>query len=330
MTEKTNHSSLKLIEDNYKLSLKLFTNKNFENSYSLIKDLYSKSFDELNGGLINEKLFVKIVDLYLVQLGFGLKNSDMLPDNEKRIIHQTLSEDLIMNDLITIYKSRTKVPYEILYHLCLVYVLYASLFGKEDWLLFKFEEIYASIPSDERGRYLKKITEQYVFEVLPISDKFDLARNIIEQSTNFSGEIGESIEKLNRIKENKETEARMAKEKEKERLAMEKANKERELEKSKAMEKQNNLKYKSLKEIQNQYASEVAPEKSITSDSNQLKSKVIYLAKLTKHYLKENSFVILIVLLCLFGATKFARLNNIDVKSRLKETILMAFKISYL
>ncbi|RLV92026.1 hypothetical protein JA1_003336 [Spathaspora sp. JA1] len=308
----------KTMETNYKLALKLFMNKNHDKSFSLIHQLYQDSFIQYQANSISENLFIKIINLYLIEIGVALKEKQLVDCSD-------LTSNSLINKLGKIYE---RIPSEILYNYHLVFVSNRdTLIPDKHPYLTQLKSQYMNL--HQRGKYNDKFLKLVVFEILPIFDEFAAAQNIISHSTTFT-EI--DWKRLQDIQMNKSEIKHQEKLKKEEEVRKQ----QEELKKQRQLQSESNIKYKSIKEIQKQYASEsvTSPVATTTSDSNrslsELREKLVYVTNLLKGYIKDNSLIIIVVLILLFISKRFINIKKVNLKEKIIDTIKMAFKFSYL
>ncbi|KAK6465882.1 hypothetical protein DFJ63DRAFT_310966 [Scheffersomyces coipomensis] len=342
-------SSNHLLEEKYKLAYKQFINKNFEKSYRLINELYDSSFNEFSKGFISEVLFKKIINLYLTLVSLTISGQTLpfkLSQIDNHRLVNVFIQDTFLNKLTQAFGgSEINIPLDILYNYILVLITNKKvLIGNDDSFLNRVKSIYSSlIVNNSNSKYVKRFIDLYVFEVLPTFDNFDDARFIIESDAIYASDVKNQLDNLNKIEQNKLQIVEQQKQKEEERKKREQEYQKRELQKAKELEKQQNLQYKSIKDIQKEYATPISASSSssdkqkvgLNKDTdvnrlNQLKEKLFYSYKLTKNYFKENSPIILVIVVLLFIINRFINLRQIKIKDKLLETIKMAFKVSYL
>lgn len=344
-------STKSLLESDYKLALKFFMNKNFEKSFELTKKLHSHSFKSYVDGVIDEKLFTKIVTLYLTEIGLLLQKgsnvtSHSLGRQEEPIVIKQLQEGKLLKDLLLVYRHDiNSVPPVFLFNLFLVYYTNQKAIFKDNskGLYNKMGEVYNVLNfrrTDETERkFLKQLVDIFVYNVLPDVDEYSMAETIIALNPLYASSIDASNKYLNKIRTTNREEQRTARErlKEQEKLAKLQRDKEQRLEKEARENK--DLKYRSLKQIQRENQVNPArsisksPEASRPSQQEQLArlfSKLSYYLSLTKDYLRENSPIILAVILFLVVSSSFVNYKKINLREKFKETIQMAFKITYM
>ncbi|ODV77723.1 uncharacterized protein CANTADRAFT_7222 [Suhomyces tanzawaensis NRRL Y-17324] len=328
--------SHKLIESNYNLALKLFVNKNFEKSYGLTSQLYQQGFSDFKNGFITEKLFIKIISLYIIETGVSLTQPGLSDDRKAHTIN-AIKEEEVLKRLINLYQFEYLIPLEILYNHYLLIISNKELILGADssWFIKKLGRLYSSInqgPQDDK--YLKKLIDLYVFEILPTYDNFDESEIIIREDQLYSTDLESNLAKLKEIKQSKKTKQDAEKKRMKEKQKLEKELKQKELQKQKELEKSQNLNYKSIKEIQKQYSGESSEPRNLpaktTSQFEEIRKKLMYVYGISKNYLKDNGIVVALVILALVATSKFVNFRKINFKERVRETIKMAFQISYL
>lgn len=335
-----------LIESNYKLALKFFMNKNFSKSYDIIKKLYKSSFGQFASDVINEQLFVKILNLYLTEIGLFIDkdNKDTnfnLERNERQEVITTLAQDQILDELYKVYNDDINaIPSEILYNLFLIYYINKALITNAGNLKLKFDKLYYQFDYNSRleDAYLKKLIDLYVFQVLLDNENFDEASMIISENPIYMSQIEESLNRLSIIRIDKAKKLKEEEEKEKEKQDKLKEKKKRELQNQKELKDRQNLTYKSLNQIKQSSAKFDSPKRGKEPiretnggyDIALLRQKILYALNLSKNYIKTNSPLILLIILLLFISSRFIKVRKIDVMERLKLTLQMAFKISYL
>ena len=347
------------ISNSYQLALKHFLSRKFQKSYELIKPLYTVVFDKFANGALPETLFVKVVNLYLLEIGLyldGTKSDFKLPKNEYDSIIQDLSEDKILINLEKVYVPgfigkadytlASHLPSEVLFNLFLTVFVNRSVVFDNDPKYSKFlrcieESVYNIQDQYKTDPFAAKIIDLYVFEVLPLVENFQKARAFVKLNEAFKETEEESVSRLDRIeaeietkraKEKKERDARLAKRQQEERI---------ERERKEEQKKQLDLKYRTLNEIKKASVAGSAPIKvsggsendknmSLALNMAQIQSKVAYLSKLLGHYVQDNYQVMLIVILAFLLGTRYIRSRKINLRKQIIETLRMAFKVSYI
>ncbi|EGW30680.1 uncharacterized protein SPAPADRAFT_62548 [Spathaspora passalidarum NRRL Y-27907] len=316
----------KTIESSYKLALKQFMNKNLAKSFTLIHQLYQSCFAEYAKSSISENLLIKIINLYLIEVGVGIKEGKFDKANRTLALNSITSNELI-NQVKSVYE--TVIPSEILYNYHLVHISNQELLitDKHSYLS-ELKSNYMKVTGE--GKYDRKFMQLVVFEILPTFDEFTAAQNILSINPMFDAQ---DYAKLMDIQSNKAEIVQQEKLKQQELKRLEQEEKEKELEKQRQLQKDSNIKYKSIKEIQKQYASESAkPNVGTVASGNkltELRDKLWYLTNLLKIYVKDNSLIIIVVLILLFVSKRFINTKKINLKDKIVDTVKMAFKFSY-
>ena len=315
-------NSNKQMEQNYKLALKQFINKNFISSFKLIHELFKSCFQEYSKNTISENLLIKIINLYLLETGICLKDNYLNQLQSTGALNSITSNEII-NRIKSIFGN--DVPCEILYNYHLMYITNKKLLINDKYeYLNQLRKDYLHI--NDEDKYKEKFMELIIFEILPTFDEYEEAERLINDP--------DELIKLREIKKTRQDlqDQERLKNLEHERLIKERKEKELALEQEKV--RQLSLKYKSIKEIQKNYNDENVrkPIDNTTRDQKnqqqqQLKKKLIYLYQFIQKYLKENILIILIVAVLAIGSKKYLR--GINLKEKLMETIQMAFKFSY-
>lgn len=332
-----------IIEKDYKLAHKFFINKNFEASYELTKKLFSKSFSSLSNQVIDEALFIKIVKLYLTEIGLFINPNDKftltLPKPERQLIIKNLKDEIILNHLLSVYGDNiNRVPLELLLNLFLVYYSINDLVPDEDKFAYnQFNKLYYTLDYNTKkgDEQIRKLIKIYVFQILVENKLYNDAKVIIETNPILSASVSENLKQLEKMKQASIDEQKTKEKKQQERKLQEQQQREKELLKQKELKEKHNLNYRSIKQIQDQQQLESRLKSpSVQSSENQVSSKLLanllYTFNLTKNYLKENSPLILVIIIIVFIATRFINVKKINLKDKIKETVKMAFKISYL
>lgn len=324
-----------ILRNDYDLAMKFFVNKNFEKSYKIIENSYNLAFKEYPSGFADDSLFIKILCLYYVEIGILLNpsNSDslFLTDAEVKQLEVTLRESQYLDKLCESFGEINHIPSKVLYNLYLLYSVngdivntnalkkkYYDAIEKIDWQ-YKTDDIF-----------LKKFLDHFVFHILAEAGDFDEASYIIEHNALYSSSITSSIEKLSNIK-----------------LSLERQRKEEAERNRKTKEKQKQLESQNLKgkgQKSNQYKSlnELCKTKLIDDDNfeskeknlqslntNSILTRVKYLISLVHNYVNENSIQLIgIMLLALIFPLLFKR-KSAQILGKLKDTIKMAVRISY-
>lgn len=332
-----------IIVGDYELALKLFMNRDFEKSFNIIEKLHDHAYRNYEKGILSEAVFVKILTLYMTEVGLILNprqsfgSTILVPRPKKKSLISDLEKNSHLDKLHRIYGSLADVPLELLYQIFLVYYTCEHVIRPEDnkFLPDMFRKVYHIInfaSADSSDRYLKRWVDMFVFNVLPDVDDFSTAFELVrtnpllnsEKATAKLKEIQElkTQEKRLREKAAKEGEAREAK-----RIAAENAAKKKEKEAK-------NLKYMSLKQIKKGHEEEKTPEtrKDLSGSAmslDRVRERLLSLVEFLKNYANNNSpFLLVLVVLALIG-TRYLRTRRINLREKLKETMQMAFKVTY-
>lgn len=324
----------------YKLALKLFMNKDFAQSFAIILRLHDAAYRNYERGLLSEDVFVKIATLYLTEVGLVLNPRESLglafalSRLKKRQLAQLLEQSTYLDSLHRIYGSLADVPLELLFQICLVYYTCQKAIRPDEpaFLPNMFRKVYHMIDFQHArtdDRHLKRWVDMFVFNVLPDADDFDTAFALAdtnplldrEKATTKLRELHELKRQEKRLREKsaKESEAREAK-----RVEAENARKRKEKE-------EKNLKYMSLKQIQKEHTLEATPvpDKPQKATVEYVRARVEHFLELSRNSISKNSPVILLVLVLAFVSTAFLRRRRINLRDKLRETLLMAFKVTY-
>lgn len=305
-----------ILKNDYQLAYKYFVNKNFEASYELVKKLYRQALRNLAADAIPEALFIRIIKLYLTEVGlFVNSNKHALPKTERLHIEGEIRDEVLLNDLLGLYDEVNSIPTELL--LSLVLVAYSLDIG------FAYEQLkrlYLVIDWVQDPN-LKKILEIYVFQVLSRLDRLDEARQIIQHNELLSET---DLDRLNKAIETQRQEEELRKKKIAEKQAQEK---QREREAARQREEKHNLKYRSIKQLKEELSPKSTTKEEVTETTV---SKLKYLLSLSQKYIVDNSPVLVAVLVALIVLSRFVKVSRGDLVAKARETIQMAFKISYL
>ncbi|KAG5418797.1 hypothetical protein I9W82_003515 [Candida metapsilosis] len=331
-TEQLNPNN-KTVENNYKLALKQFINKNFIGSFKSIHQVYYSSFNDYRQGTISEDLLIKIINLYLVVLGVCLKNNtlDQVQANAAR---NSFTSNEIFNQIKSVWLE-ADVPYEIKYNIQLVYISNQDLIGNKETYLHNLKKWYINI--DTSDKYGAKLLDLVKFEILPQFEAYDESERLI-------GDNEDELKRLHEIKAGRQEYLNKLKQQQ---LDAEKSAKEakakEDAETKRGKRESKNLKYSSIKEIMNNYNKEdskatVASSSTSSSSSSgrslsrqqqaqNLKEKLNYMLNITKSYLARNSIVLVVLIILVFGSAKYLR--NANIRDKIVETVKMAFKFTY-
>lgn len=319
-----------IVLNDFQLALKLFLNKDFAKSFAIVKRLHAACYKQFSRDHIDEDTFVKIVSLYLTELGILVSSREtispyQLPQAEKAELLEIVELDHLLDSLLAIFGDVADVPTELVAQVFLV--KYQCLKNKPEVLLKQFGNIHAILEFDD-DHHLKKLLDIYVFNVLPEANDFKLALAITAQNPLYDTEKAHT--RLKELQEAKKQEERLQdkhrKEREAKRLQQEEAERKRKLE---AAEK-SSLKYVSLKHIRNAHEQENAPTGVSAGRITDIKLKIRFYSLLASESVRKNSLAYIFVLACALIFGKLVRSRQVNVRERLADVIRMAVKVTYL
>lgn len=330
-----------ILAADYKLALKLFMNKEFERSFPLIKKASDLAYNSFNKGYLEEELFVKIVVLYLTQLGIVLtpresQGAILLKKDKQRLVAE-LVEERVMKELLTAFDSVQDIPLNVLYLLLLVYYTCRDLLvDHPGFVAQQFEHVYLQIDFESKldDVYMKRLVDMYVFNVLPESEQWRKARDVIE--TNPYLDRTDALARLEEAEKIAKQEKKLGEQKKKERQLREEKLAEQERERLRKEREEKSLKYKSLKQIRQETEKaeksdyESSSHDSVSLSAVQLKQKVMQVYQLTRTYLQKYSPVLAAVAILLAIILRVTSIKKISLRDKLRETLLMAMKVTYL
>ena len=328
------------LDSRYDLALKFFVNKAFDRSYTIIRKLYEKSFANFENGIISEELFIKIITLYFIQVGLLIdkrnKHDFKVSEQELQEATYNLKDNVLINNLLNVYGGGiNSIPSEILYNLFLVYCVNWYLLSENaTFLRQKYEELFYHIDygGKREDSYLGKLFELYIFEALPNCDDYDEAARVIETNPLSRKDRDRYLKNLEKVKSKREMQRQIEENRRKER---EQDMKHKMIQEAKKREERDQQHFKSLKSLsEEQNKKNSGPGKRSIDTRNKanienIKDKFFYITLLCKDYLKNNSPLIIVILL-LFAGSRFLGIRRAEVIEKLKRTLTMAFKISYL
>lgn len=332
-----------ILYTDFKLALKAFMNKEFDRSFPLVQRLCDQAFHSLEKGYVGEELVAKIVVLYLTELGLILGPKEphgayALPKKEQQRLIDDLKSGRVMAQICSAFGALSEVPPKVLYQVHLVYYTCQELLCTDDpkFVLHQFEHTYSSL--DFRATddvYLQRLVEMYVCNVLPAEDKYATARAIIQSNKLLDTEV--YLERLQETEKVAQQEKMANEQKRKERQLREQKLAEQEHERQRKEMEEKSLKYKSLKQIK--YETELAARgdkyASMLSKSSgatlfDLKRKILHCFKLTQSQIQKNYPAIATVLIFILVLLRVINVKKINIKDTIKETLLMAMKVTYL
>ncbi|KAI3403408.2 hypothetical protein KGF56_003829 [Candida oxycetoniae] len=312
-------NSNKQMEHNYKLALKQFMGKNFAGSFKLIHELYLDAFSEFKQGTISTNLLVKIINLYLVVVGVCLKDK-RLNQVQANVARNSVTSNEVTNLIRAIWLPN-EIPYEITFNFNLMLILNQDLINNKDQYLHDLKKSYIDI--DESDKYGKKFLDLVKFEILPQLDQYDEAFRII-------GNNLEEKNKLATLKEEKLSNLQKTKNEKLEAERRAKEQKDKEDAVARALAREQNLKYKSIKEIRRSYENErnlESGKKTMKPSEQDIKQKLMYLLSLVKVYLQKNVLILLVISAIVMSSGRYLR--NANIRDKLVDTVKMAFKFTY-
>lgn len=331
----------KLIVNDYKLALKFFMNKDFGKSFLIISKLHEVCYRNFEKGLLDEEVFIKIVSLYLTEIGLLLNAKEtnstfQLSRAERKEFLKKLENSTMLDTLYGIYGSIALIPLELLFQIMLVNFTCKNAIKPDDprHLLKQFEKLYTRLNfTDSSDKYMKRLVDMYVFNVLPEADEFSKAFQVIQDNPFLDYTV--ALAKLRELEELKRHDKKLRDKQIKQRETNEAKLEEERLARKKEEDERKNLKYMSLKQIRKEHETDGTskrekPGSASNYDIEKLKSKMLYLLQLSKDTFQKNSAFILVVLALAFISTKFLRSRKINIREKLLETLKMAFKVTYL
>ncbi|CAH6721766.1 hypothetical protein CLIB1444_07S01970 [[Candida] jaroonii] len=303
-------STSTIIESEYKLALKFFMNKNFNKAFEMIKVQYQNVFNNYQAEIIEEKLYYKIIDLYLIIVGMILLSNEVkISKSEKTTIVDDLKNDVILNNLSK-YKQ-DEIPTETIFNLYLT--IYIGLDIEEAYE--KFMKMYPNLEINDI--YTQKWLELLILKILPGMNKISDGKQLVREN-NLDERL---LDRLQELEKEKDLEFEKQ-----QNLKHQRTRDQKKKESQAKLDK--DLKYKSLKQIRE--SSEIVKPEPQTKDIETLKDKLLYQLKLTRNYLQNNSPILAAVVIMLLIVIRILRVKKVNIGQSLKETLKMAFKISYL
>ena len=332
----------KWVEENYQLALKLFMSKSFERSFDITKKLYKASFHQLSNDTIPQALFIKIINLYLTEVGLFIDKANnghhyKLTRREREEIASELRNDKLLDELLVFYGDDINlIPSAILFNLLLVYYINSDvIFENKSDLLSKFSRIYALIEVEE-DPYIRRLSDLYIFRILPDFSKETEAENLIRQSKLYKSSLDNSLKKLSSAIEQRETKRKAAEQEVKASQLRAKEEQQKRVKAEKEQRKKQDLQYQTLNLLKQKAASEsMAPALSGRNtpqarDIESLKQRALYLYGISKDYIAKSSPFILLAIIVVFLASRMVNLRRLNLKEAIQETVRMAFQVKYL
>lgn len=320
--------SNRVIEDNYKLALKLFVNKNYEKSWAIVTDLYSQSISEYQRGLIGEKVLVKVISLYLVELGVNLTQVPHLVDDE---IANSLTSKAVRSQLVDLFGSVAAVPMELWYNYYLIFATNRVLYAGDGQFVEDIDQLYLAVPSST-SKYYRKFVDLYVYEILPSLDRFDHAGAVIGSNPAYADDVSGARAKLDLVRSDRQKQIDYEKQLHEERVRkQQEAQAEREAQAKARSQKQ--LEYVKLTELSK--SKDLASSSSGHSTPSQshvqvLVSRLRYVVGLSAAYIRQNGVVLVAVLAVALISLKVINYRKLNLRERIAETVKMALKVTYM
>lgn len=327
-----------VITTDYQLALKLFINKDIGKSFPLARKLFEIIFHSYEKGLVEEDLLVKVVTLYLTEVGLLVNATEnlnfQLTAADRRILVEQLRLGSLLDSLFRLYRTARQIPPELIYHDFLVkFTCRDSIWPSGyDQMVVLFKKMYSLLDfSEPCDKSLKRWLDLYIFQVLPEAGDFEHAIAVARTNPavdSVSAVVQLESQQNSRKKEDQEKELRL-KEREKaaaDRVAADNA-------KAEKKKQERSLKYMSLKQIKNEHL-EGAKKPTESGDVHQtlamLRARLKLLLNLAAKYIEENSVVVSIVVVVAFISAFYLRRRRVNLREKLVETLRMAFKVTYL
>ena len=323
----------------FKLALKTFMNKEFDRSFPLILRLCEQAFINYRKGYLGEDLFVNIVELYLTEVGVVLPSKEthgvfVLAKREKQSLVQGLIQGKIMAKLSGQFGSVGQIPPRLLYQVHLVYLACEHLLSAEkpDFVLRQYESVYEVLEFTVNDAYLCRFVETFVCNVLPAAEQWMRAYKIAETNPLLNKES--IVAKLKELEAVAQEEMKRKDQKKSERRLREEKFAELEREKQRKELEEKSLRYKSLKQIKRELAAE---NDELRSDAlarsglaADIKHKIAYYYKLTQAHVQKNMPVLAAALALLLVFLRVVNVRQINLRDKIRETLLMALKVTYM
>lgn len=304
----------KLLEDNYKLALKLFVNRNFEKLFAVASQLYGQAVQEYPRGLILETLLVKIISLYIAEI---------TTIAEQEVAFETgVDVDQVISDMEGLFGNRRNVPPEVLYN------YYLAAKGKKvlSLLTLEISQILNTFTYNrESSKYEKNLARLYI-DLLVEQDRWEDAKLFVALCPVFTTSDLHQLEDWKQVQENQRKQDQLLKQK-----------KELEAKQKKAEQikqhRDRQLEYVKLNEMRQQGDRPINNRQPTPQDVQLLTQRLYHILDLLKNYFRDNSLVIGVVAVVLAIALRYVKLNRNTlntVKDRVVDTVKMAMKITYL
>lgn len=335
-----------VINDDYKLSLKHFINKDFNKSYALIAKLHECCYRNFERSIISEKLFIKIINLYLTQVGMLFcplepQTQFHLPTPEKKALTESIRQNKFWTRLESFYGNAKDVPIALVYQVFLLnYACNKETKLEPKSILDQFDNVYSSLEfeteTESDKEYLKRFAELYVYKVLPEAGEFDLALKLLQENPVLDPE--QAKKRLNIIKETQIREKELLKKATEERAVQDRAKKAAETESREKEKRESNLRYRSLKHIRQSREKEIVGTSQLgpSQDATTIKmmdqwiAKARFLIQFSNTFVQRNYLALLVALVIALVTRRFTRVRNLNLLEKFQETVRMAFKVTYL
>lgn len=329
----------KWVEENYQLALKLFMGKSFERSFDITKKLYRASFHQLSNETIPEALFVKIMNLYLTEIGLFLEKSNNghhfhVSKRERDEIALELRQDKLLDELLVFYGDDiNRIPPAVLFNLLLVYYLnYEVIFETKSDLVSKFTRVYGVLdPRDDP--FIRRLSDLYIFQILPDFGREKEAENLIRDSSLYASAVDESLKKLSLAVAERDTKKKKAEEEAKNKQLRASEEKQRRERAERDQRQKRDLQYQTLNLLKQKAAESVPSLDRATPrplEVESLKQRAMYVYLIAKDYLAKGSPIVLLVIAALFLAGRMVNWRRLNVREAIQETVKMAFQVKYL
>ncbi|OBA22327.1 hypothetical protein METBIDRAFT_40706 [Metschnikowia bicuspidata var. bicuspidata NRRL YB-4993] len=333
-----------VMADDYQLALKIFMNKDIVRSFGMVSKLQPAAFRNLDRGLISEELFLKITTLYLTEVGL-LLDPQVVPEaslniQDRQQLVESLQKHVVVDQMAHLYGALADAPLNLLFHIFLLYYTSRDALqaGTDGSVLQQFSDTYHALEFQGRqeDRFLKRWFDMYVLNVLPDAGDFATAFAIAESNTVFGGAL--AVAKLKEVQRLKTQQEQARKKAQKELHAREARARAAEQEQERIDARERSLKYRSMQQIRAEQQSQEppssaggpgdAPAAALTLQRIRERLRCYYV--LSKNGVKTHSPVLLAVVVLLLICGLLLRRRKINFRQRVKETLRMAFKVTYL
>lgn len=332
-----------MAENNYKLALKFFLNRELNKSYDIIKQVFQESFQQYENRIIDLNLFSKILILYLTEVGLAIESGGdnvrlVLERKENDQVRSWIRENSPLKELKKTFGGICYIPSDVIYNLFLVYyILFKAniVLGKE--LESNFKEAFVSLDtySNQSDENIINFANLYVFKVLPDLEKSEEAVHIIRESSFFASDVDSALRTLSDEKEQRVEQRKVEERRQKEQQKRLQDKRNAEMQKQEEVQKKQDLKYKTL----NQIKANLKGDKKLdahpfreesSTEIAQLKHRIHAILSIAKCHFKENIILYLLLVVSLLLSSKVPKIRNGNLMQRLKDTMKMAVKVTYL